>query len=223
MATTVKRGGTGGNTGTARATGATGPKRRCGVCARMVTSDMRIRQHPYVDWNSPGTLDPVRGEREEEPALPDLELPDDLPPALRVVAERAVYRPAFPLLLPAERFSDLPAEAGHAAMIRAPTAPEDQRERSRAVRTRLCRSCAGWRRPPSSEEFYAAVRSPAPTERQCAVLETWAAEAEWHELLAAWTEHAYTWRELVRALHAADLSRCPAAETLNGWAEPAPS
>ena len=171
---------------------------------------------------TPATLratDPCHGPL--SPTLPDLELPDDLPPALRAAAERTVYRPAFPLLLPAERFSDLPAEARHAAMIRAPTAPEDRGGRSRAVRMRLCRSCAGWRRQPTSEEFYAAVRAAAPTERQCAVLETWATEAEWHETLAAWTEHAYTWRQLVRALHVAGLCRCPAAKTLNGWAEPA--
>ena len=178
---------------------------------------MRIRQLEYIDWNSPGTLDPERGERPREP--PEyVEVPDDLAPELVELLKRTEYRPSAAKLLPADRFPDTPAEAWHGEMIHAPTRPEETGSRSLTVDARLRRSCAGWVRRPTAPEFYEAVRSRQPTDRQRSILDTWATEAEPCELLAAWTEHAYTFRELAAALHRAGLSRCRAADALNRWA-----
>ena len=41
------------------------------------------------------------------------------------------------------------------------------------------------------------------TDRQRAILHMWVTEAECHELVAAWTEHAYTFRNLATAPHRA--------------------
>lgn len=75
---------------------------------------------------------------------------------------------------------------------------------------RLGLSCAGWKYWPISEEFYEAVRAPRPTPRQRLILETWVTEAHWVELIHAWTEEAYTLRELATAPHRAGLARCMA-------------
>ena len=179
---------------------------------------MRIKQHDYIDWNSPGTMSPVRGERPEEAPLGDVDLGDDLSLEMVELTKRTAYRPTDPELLPAERFSDAPAPAWQCRLIDAPTSPDQTRECSRSVRFRFAVSCAGWRRRPTAAEFYEAVRAEVPTERQRALLDTWATEAEWEELLAAWTEHAYTFHELAAALHRAGLLRCRAAAALNRWA-----
>ena len=181
---------------------------------------MRIRQYDYIDRNSPGTMDVVRGEREAERPLAHVEVPDDLPAPLAALVRRAVYRPAESGLLPAERFSDARATSEQRRMIHAPETADQTGKRSRAVQGRLASSCAGWAEPPGAWEFQEAVRAEAPDERQRAILDVWATEAEWHELLAAWTEDAYTLRELVAALHRAGLSRCQAAASLNSWATP---
>ena len=178
---------------------------------------MRIVQHPYIDRNSPGTMTPLRGEREPEPPGEAIDV-GPLPPRLEALARRTPYRPSEELLLPPERFSDEPATPWHGQRIGAPTAPEKTREHSLAVASRLGFSCAGWPRRPSSVEFYEAVRGNPLTERQVAILDTWATEANWPELMAAWTQHAYTFRELVTALHRAGLVRCRAAASLNRWA-----
>ena len=96
--------------------------------------------------------------------------------------------------------------------------PGDSRERSLAVRLRLARSCAGWREPPTSDEFYRAVRAERPDRRQVAILRVWVTEGDWQELIQGWAERAYTLRQLVHSLHRAGLRRCRAARVLNGWA-----
>ena len=80
-----------------------------------------------------------------------------------------------------------------------------------------CR-CAGWAEPPTGEEFHAAIRAAEPSRRQIAILDAWASQAAWTEVLQAWVEHAYTLRELAAALHRAGLARCRLAATLNRWA-----
>ena len=132
-----------------------------------------------------------------------------------------VENPLLPAQPPFQELRDLHSLLAQRAFPNdrdAPTRPEETRERSRSVALRFARSCSGWRRRPTAEEFHEAVRAEAPTARQRAILDTWATEAEWEELLAAWTEHAYTFRELATALHRAGLSRCRAAATLNRWA-----
>ena len=180
---------------------------------------MQIKQHRHIDWNSPATALPRHGQQEAEPMLEQINLGENLPPELEILVKRTAYRPTDPLLLPPARFSDTPAAGWQCAIIGAPTSTGETRERSRAVTMRLMLSSAGWKQRPTAAEFYEAVRARQPTARQQALLSTWATEAEWYELLEAWTEHAYTLRELVEALHRAGLSRCRAAKALNGWAE----
>ena len=90
--------------------------------------------------------------------------------------------------------------------------------KSRSVMLRLATSCAGWTVRPTATEFYEAVRAAEPTGRQRAILGTFAQEAEWWELIAAWAERAYTIRQLVTALHRSGHAKCYAARWINGWA-----
>ena len=91
--------------------------------------------------------------------------------------------------------------------------------KSRTVMLRLATSCAGWTARPTAAEFYEAVRAAKPTGRQSAILGTFAQEALWWELIAAWAERAYTIRQLVTALHRAGHAKCYAARWINGWSE----
>ena len=86
---------------------------------------------------------------------------------------------------------------------------------SRAVRGRLRSSCAGWQEKPTSEEFYDAIRAREPTTRQVDLIHTWLQEGEREELLEAWAEGVYTWRELARAIHRAGLERTPRCADIN--------
>lgn len=52
-----------------------------------------------------------------------------------------------------------------------------------------------------AEELYEAIRAESPSGRQQAVLRTWLLEATWGELLDAWVQRVYTWRELAVAMH----------------------
>ena len=90
---------------------------------------------------------------------------------------------------------------------------------SRTVRARLASSCAGWPMPPDAAEFYAAVRSPQPSVRQCAIVRTWAREATSGDIVRGWLEEAYTWPMLVAALHRADAGHHALNELLNGFAK----
>ena len=89
---------------------------------------------------------------------------------------------------------------------------------SRSVRTRLASSCAGWPVPPDAAEFFAAVRSPQPDVRQCAIVCAWAREATHGEVMRGWLEEAYTWPILVAALHRTGAGHPDLFELLNGFA-----
>ena len=85
--------------------------------------------------------------------------------------------------------------------------------------SRLRMSCAGWRTVPTAAEFHEAIHRPAGTDRETAILLTWFHEAEMEEQLDARLEGAYSWRELVRALHRAGLTVGRGAERINRFAE----
>ena len=87
-----------------------------------------------------------------------------------------------------------------------------------AVHRRIMSSCAGWKRRPTTEEFYEAVRATRPTVRQQAIVDMWAREATFQELLEAWAQRAYTDRQLVRALHLADFNCADRIREINQWA-----
>ena len=90
---------------------------------------------------------------------------------------------------------------------------------SRSVRARLASSCAGWPEPPNAQEFYAAVRAPRPSVRQCAIVCAWAREATSGDVMRGWLEEAYTWPILVAALHRANPGHRALNELLNGFAK----
>lgn len=92
--------------------------------------------------------------------------------------------------------------------------------RSRSVARRLQASCTGWTDPPSAEEFHDAVHAPQDTSREAAILLTWYHEADVIKQLDARLEEAYSWRELVQALHHVGLTRGDGARRINWFAEP---
>lgn len=73
--------------------------------------------------------------------------------------------------------------------------------KSGAVAARLTRSCAGWTKPPTAQEFFAAIRARELTKRQRHLIATWLFEATNEDIIQAWLEEAYSFRELVRAIH----------------------
>lgn len=133
---------------------------------------------------------------------------------------READRDAVPNLLgPPEAFSAHRgnaierAEYGH-VVPNAQTGP-----RSRCVTRRLRKSCAGWGMPPTAQEFYNAVHAPRRTRREAAILLTWYHEAEVVEQVDARLEEAYSWQDLVRALHRVGLTRGEGARQINRFAE----
>ena len=91
--------------------------------------------------------------------------------------------------------------------------------RSRCVSRRLRISCAGWSKAPTAEEFYNAVHAPNRTSREAAILLTWYHEADIIEQLDARLEEAYSWQDLVRALHRVGLTQGEGARQINWFAE----
>ena len=121
-------------------------------------------------------------------------------------------------LLPPEAFPDTrPDRAERRAVDRIPD--HETGPNSRSVRARLASSCAGWPEPPNAQEFYAAVRSPQPSVRQCAIVCAWAREATSGDVMRGWLEEAYTWPILVAALHRANAGHRALNELLNGFAK----
>ena len=117
-----------------------------------------------------------------------------------------------------ERFADTTASDEEALRLGYGKDLAQVGAKSVTVMLRLSASCAGWSDPPTAAEFHDAVRAPEPTARQRAILAAFAREANWHDLIAAWAERAYTIRELVTALHRAGHAKCRAARWINGWA-----
>lgn len=93
--------------------------------------------------------------------------------------------------------------------------PHQLSRHSRAVSTRLGSSCCGWRKKPTAAEFYDAIRARTPNTRQKLLILTWLQEATKEDFLYAWVEGVYTWRELARAIHAANQHHTPRCADLN--------
>lgn len=72
---------------------------------------------------------------------------------------------------------------------------------SRTVARRIASACAGWRRPPTPREFFDAVRTDKPSPRQAGIITMWLREATDDDLILAWAEEAYTFRQLAHAIH----------------------
>ena len=133
---------------------------------------------------------------------------------------RKRYRDWVPRDLgPPEVFSDRRGSATEREHYGLDVPAEETGRRSRTVTSRLRMSCAGWRKVPSAEEFHDAVHRPAGTDREAAILLTWFHEAEMAEQLDARLEEAYSWRQLVRALHRVGLTKGEGARRINRFAK----
>ena len=129
---------------------------------------------------------------------------------------RKTHRDAIPDVLgPPEVFADRTACAAEREEYGHQVAEGETGANCRTVQRRLTLSCAGWRRVPNATEFYDAVHHPEGTVRETAILMTWYQEAELGELLDARLEEAYSWRELVTALHRIGLTNGEGARRLN--------
>ena len=102
---------------------------------------------------------------------------------------------------PPDAFGELRGNARDRARFGLATPPDKTGPKSPAVARRIAKSCAGWNRPPTETEFYEAMRTAEPTERQATIIGMWVCEATMDEILLACAEEAYTLRELIRAIH----------------------
>ena len=92
-----------------------------------------------------------------------------------------------------ERFSDAYAPPD-------PEWPEKRGPEATAIAGLLARSCCGWRRRPTSAEFYDAIRAEQPSARQEAIVDVLMFEASEHTMTLAYLQGAFTWRQLARAI-----------------------
>lgn len=97
-------------------------------------------------------------------------------------------------LLPAEQLSDEYAPDDG-------TIDGDRGPESSAIRSLLAGACAGWERPPDSAEFYHAMRAKQPTRRQQTIAGVLIAEGTMNDVLLAYLQGAFTWRQLGRMMH----------------------
>ena len=123
-------------------------------------------------------------------------------------------------LAPPEAFDDREPDDAFRARFHPWHDPAQLGPQSRAVRNRLRASCAGWREKPEAEEFYAAIRSAAPSRRQRRLLVCWLQEATREDFIYAWAEGVYTWRLLARAIHRAGEHTRPRCADINTLATP---
>ena len=121
-------------------------------------------------------------------------------------------------LKPPECFSDARSTDSELEQLCPGLDPARTGPNAQAVRARIARSCAGWLRPPTPEEFYAAIRSAEPTVRQRNLVRMWASEASIAEIILGWAQRAYTIRELVAAMHRADFPFAGRIRAINRWA-----
>ena len=123
-------------------------------------------------------------------------------------------------LKPPGAFSNEPAPAEALRSLCPGLDPALMGRRSHAVEWRIARSCCGWGNPPTTEEFYDAFHTDMPDQRQKSIIYMWGTEATFTELFEAWAQHAYTFRDLVRALHLADFPWSERIAEINQWADP---
>ena len=98
------------------------------------------------------------------------------------------------IVLPPERFSDTyePPDPRFAGEKRGEEADE--------ITSLLGGCCAGWKQAPTAAEFYEAMRSPKPTQRQEMIIHVLISEATNDGVCLAFLQGAFTWRQLARAM-----------------------
>ena len=108
-------------------------------------------------------------------------------------------------LAPPDAFSNELAAPELRRRLRPGRNPELIGERSDTVEMVFASRCAGERQPPTAAELYNAIREPAPNKRQLGVLDSWVTHATLDDLWWAWSERAYSWQMLARAMHHVNL------------------
>ena len=98
-------------------------------------------------------------------------------------------------LRPLEDFSDEYADpARYRTVDQARTGPK-----SAVLQGLINGECCGWAQRPTTEEFYEAMRAERPNGRQKSLAGV-LLRADFWELMGAWMEAAFTWRQLARAM-----------------------
>ena len=117
------------------------------------------------------------------------------------------------VVLPPERFSDdyAPADPRFAGEKRGAEADE--------INGLLSTCCSGWRQPPKPREFYEAVRTTKPTQRQEMVISVLIEEAPNDVVAVAFLQGAFTWRQLAAAMRRQGRYSARLAQYVNRHAE----
>ena len=123
------------------------------------------------------------------------------------------------VLKPPEAFSDEYAPAERLTRVRPAADPGATGPDSQTVRGLICGACAGWPEPPTSRELYEAMRVERLDDRQLSVVGVLINESTFEEMMNAHTERAFTWRQLVRALHQRDCLPAWRTREVNRFAE----
>ena len=98
------------------------------------------------------------------------------------------------VVLPPERFSDAYAAPD-------PEFPNEGRGAdAERIETLLASCCAGWKKPPTPREFYKAIRSREPTQRDETIINVLITEAPNNVVALAFLQGAFTWRQLAAAM-----------------------
>lgn len=95
------------------------------------------------------------------------------------------------------------------------TPPERRAAQSTALVFRISSSCAGHAQPPTPTELHDAFHTETPTTRSRALLRMWMTEASANDVIDAWRDHCYTWRELTVACHRHGIRHAVNAPILN--------
>lgn len=98
------------------------------------------------------------------------------------------------VVLPPERFSNAyaPADPNFASERRGADAEE--------IDALLSTCCAGWKQVPTSREFYEAMGTPEPTQREETIINVLITEAPNDVVALAFLQGAFTWRQLAAAM-----------------------
>lgn len=132
---------------------------------------------------------------------------------------RRADRDAIPDLLgPPEAFDDRHATDAERRRCGMTVSPSETGPRSRTVEAVLRVCSAGRKHIPRPEDFHRAIHAPLGTAKETGILLTWYHEAHLSDVVNARLEGAYSWRELVRALHRVGLKHGPGARRLNWFA-----
>ena len=79
---------------------------------------------------------------------------------------------------------------------------------SATVESIIAGGCCGWSKPPTAADVYEAMRADPRTPEQRGITTVITKEASWREIMVAWLEGAFTWRQLARA-YLDDQGRAP--------------